>query len=50
MVILVCILSHLDWVRRDTEYSFQMRENPEQNNSEYRFFSCSDGFETSPQA
>ena len=40
-VILVRIFSHSDWVRRDTKYSpysVQMRENTEQNSSEYRHF------------
>ena len=34
-VILVCILLHSDWV---SPYSVQMRENAEQNNSEYWHF------------
>ena len=37
-VILVRILPHLDWIRRDTPislYSVQMWENVNQNNSEY---------------
>ena len=37
-VILVSILGHSDWIRRDTPYSVRMWENTEQNNSEYRYF------------
>ena len=37
-VILVRIFPHSDWIRRDTEYSVQMRENVDQNNSEYGHF------------
>ena len=36
---LVCIFPHSDWIRRDTHispYSVRMRENTDQNNSEYR--------------
>ena len=40
-VILVRIFPHSDWIRRDmsiSPYSVQMRENTDQNNSEYRHF------------
>ena len=40
-VILVRIFPHSDWIRRDTEYlpySVRMRENVDQNNSEYGHF------------
>ena len=35
---MVRIFSHLDRIRRDTEYSVRMRENTDQNNSEYGHF------------
>ena len=41
-VFLVRIFSHLDWRRKDMEYSVQMRENADQKNSEYRHFSRSE--------
>ena len=44
-VILVRIFPHLDWIWRDTEispYSVRMRENADQNNSEYGHFSRSE--------
>ena len=41
-VILVCIFPHLDWVRRDTEYSVQMPENADHSNSKYGHFSSSE--------
>ena len=41
-VILVHIFPHSDWIRREilrtSPYSVQMRENTDQNNSEYRRF------------
>ena len=43
-VILIRIFAYSDWIRRDTEYqsicpySVQMRENTDQNNSEYGHF------------
>ena len=37
-VILVRIFRHSDCTRKDTEYSFRMRENTDQNNSEYGHF------------
>ena len=37
-VFLVRIFPHSDWIRRDTEYSVGMRENTDQENSEYRHF------------
>ena len=39
-VILVRIFPHSDWIRRDTE-SVRIRENADQNNSEYGHFSRS---------
>ena len=41
-VILVRIFPHSDWIRRDTQYLVQMRENADQNNSEYGHFLRSD--------
>ena len=42
-VILVLIFPHSDWMRRDplliSPYSVQVRENTDQNNSEYGLFS-----------
>ena len=35
-VFLVRILPHLDWIRRDTPYSVQMRGNADQKNSRIR--------------
>ena len=49
-VILVQFFPHSDWIRRDAElrsispYSVQMRENADQNNSEYGHFSYSVSF------
>ena len=40
-VFLVRIFPHSDWIRRETEYSVQMRENTNQKNSEYGHFSRS---------
>ena len=41
-VFLVRIFPHSDWLRRDISlYSVRMRENTDQKNSEYRFFSRS---------
>ena len=37
-IILVRIFLHSDWIRRDTPYSARMRENMDQNNSEYGHF------------
>ena len=41
-VVLVRIFQHLDWIRKDTDsismYSVRMRENADQNNSEYGYF------------
>ena len=39
-VVLVCIFAHLDWIGifHISQYSVQMRENTDQNNSEYRHF------------
>ena len=37
-VILVRIFPHSDWIRRETPYLVQMRENADQNNSEYGYF------------
>ena len=34
-VFLARIFPHSDWIRRDTEYSVQMREKPDQKNSKY---------------
>ena len=36
--ILARIFQHSDWIRRDTKYSVRMRENADQNNSEYGNF------------
>ena len=35
---LVRIFLHLDWILRISLYSLQMRENADQNNSEYGLF------------
>ena len=43
-VLLVHIFLHSDWIRGDTEYSVQMRENADQNNSEYKLFLRSDRY------
>ena len=46
-VILVSIFPHSDWIRRDadiTPCSYPMRENVDQNNSEYGHLLCSDGY------
>ena len=40
-VILVCIFPYWDCIRRDTPYSIRMRENADQNISEYEHFLCS---------
>ena len=37
-VFLVRIFPHLDWILRISLYSLQMRENTDQNNSEYELF------------
>ena len=37
-VVMVGIFLQSDWIRRDTPYSVQMRENADQNNSKYRHF------------
>ena len=42
-VILVSIFPHLDWILRVSPYSVQMRENKDQNNSEYGHFLRSGG-------
>ena len=41
-VILVRIFPYSDWTWRDTEYSVRVRENTDQNNSEYGHFLRSD--------
>ena len=43
-VIRVRIFPHSDWILRISPYSFRMRENTYQNNSEYGHFLHSDGF------
>ena len=40
-VILSRIFPHSDWIRRDTLYLVRMRENADQNNSEYGHFARS---------
>ena len=53
-VVLVRIFSYSNWIWRDTEYlsvSVQMRENTDQNNSEYGYVlrSVSERFLNQPQ-
>ena len=40
--VLVRIFPHSDWIRRDTPYSVRIRENANQNNSEYGHCLCND--------
>ena len=48
-IILVCIFPHSDWIRRDTSYLVRMRENADQNNSEYGHFLRSEKWRSDTQ-